>query len=111
MQSQRPIGWHAQCGRHVRASGLRQVALTDSVMEGRARTSTSEDSAAIMRYRVNSNATDVGGQRTTAAWVWDVHRFEHLCGQQLDRGVYGSLLPLLWIPGQAFLQQASLGRY
>lgn len=34
MQSQRPVGWHAQCGRHVRASGLRQVALTDSVMEG-----------------------------------------------------------------------------
>jgi hypothetical protein len=38
--------------------------------------------------RVNSNATDVGGQRTTAAWVWDAHRFEHfnLCGQHLTGG-------------------------
>jgi hypothetical protein len=50
-----------------------------------------EDSAVRMRYRVNSNATDVGGQRTDGSlgwvWVWDAHRFEHLCGQPATGGV------------------------
>jgi hypothetical protein len=106
MQSQRPAGGDAQCGWHVRAKWAetgsthrQRVVADDDGDEWQA-----EDSAAIPRYRVNSNATDVGRQRTTAVGSLG-------CGMRTDLsicvdsqwpGVYGRLLPLLWIAGQAF---------
>jgi hypothetical protein len=62
-----PVGGITQYGRHVRASGLEQVARREDVRRSKAEDSR-RTAQQLMRYRINSNATDVGGQRTTVPW-------------------------------------------